>query len=56
MGRTEEPAVGVEAGIAGLCAAWVLSDFYGRVTVFEPDPSPEYPGHRPAIAGARYRQ
>jgi 2-polyprenyl-6-methoxyphenol hydroxylase-like FAD-dependent oxidoreductase len=47
MGRNEAIVIG--ASIAGLCAARVLSDHYGHVTVFERDELPSTPAQRAAV-------
>ena len=49
MGRTTERAIVIGASIGGLCAARVLSDFYGRVTVYERDELPDGPANRSAV-------
>jgi 2-polyprenyl-6-methoxyphenol hydroxylase-like FAD-dependent oxidoreductase len=52
MGR--EHAVVIGGSIAGLCAARVLSDHYGRVTIFERDDLPEQPANRAAVPQGRH--
>jgi 2-polyprenyl-6-methoxyphenol hydroxylase-like FAD-dependent oxidoreductase len=47
-------AVVIGASIAGLCAARVLSDFYGQVTVFERDELPSTPVNRTAVPQGRH--
>ncbi len=54
MGRSDEHAVVIGGSIAGICAARVLSDFYGRVTVFERDELPDGPVNRPAVPQGRH--
>jgi 2-polyprenyl-6-methoxyphenol hydroxylase-like FAD-dependent oxidoreductase len=54
MGRNAKHAVVVGAGIGGLCAARVLSDFYDRVTVYERDDLPAQPANRPAVPQGRH--
>lgn len=54
MGRSYEHAIVIGAGIGGLCAARVLSDFYDRVTIFERDELPARPGNRPAVPQDRH--
>src|SRR5882757_99987 len=49
-----EHAVVVGASIAGLCAARVLSEFYGRVTVFERDDLPNTPANRATVPQDRH--
>ncbi len=49
-----EHAVVIGASIAGLCAARVLSDYYGRVTVFERDDLPPGPANRTAVPQGRH--
>jgi 2-polyprenyl-6-methoxyphenol hydroxylase-like FAD-dependent oxidoreductase len=44
----------IGAGIAGLCAARVLSDFYSRVTVFERDELPSTPANRVTVPQDRH--
>jgi len=50
--NTREHAVVIGAGIAGLCAARVLSQFYSRVTVDERDEVPDTPANRATARGA----
>src|SRR6516165_2732554 len=47
-------AVVIGASIAGLCAARVLSDFFGRVTVFERDDLPNAPANRATVPQDRH--
>ena len=47
--NTGEHAVVIGASIAGLSAARVLSDFFGRVTVFERDELPSAPANRATV-------
>lgn len=47
-------AVVIGASIAGLSAARVLSDFYGRVTVFERDDLPSAPANRATVPQDRH--
>ena len=47
-------AIVIGASIAGTCAARVLSDHYGRVTVFERDDLPSAPAHRAAVPQGRH--
>lgn len=47
-------AVVIGASIAGLSAARVLSDFYGRVTVFERDDLPSEPANRATVPQDRH--
>jgi 2-polyprenyl-6-methoxyphenol hydroxylase-like FAD-dependent oxidoreductase len=47
-------AVVLGAGMAGLLAARVLADAYGRVTVVERDPLPEVPANRKGVAQGRH--
>lgn len=54
MGRTAEHAVVIGASIGGLCAARVLSDFYGRVTLCERDELPDGPANRAAVPQGRH--
>ncbi|EHB58587.1 hypothetical protein MycrhDRAFT_1023 [Mycolicibacterium rhodesiae JS60] len=49
-----EHAIVIGASIAGLCAARVLSDHYGHVTVYDRDVLPESPGHRSAVPQDRH--
>jgi 2-polyprenyl-6-methoxyphenol hydroxylase-like FAD-dependent oxidoreductase len=44
----------IGASIAGLCAARVLSDFFGRVTVFERDDLPDTPTNRATVPQDRH--
>jgi phytoene dehydrogenase-like protein len=48
-GGPRDHAVVIGASIAGLCAARVLSDFYGLVTVFERDDLPGTPANRATV-------
>jgi 2-polyprenyl-6-methoxyphenol hydroxylase-like FAD-dependent oxidoreductase len=50
----QDHAVVIGASIAGLCAARVLSDHYGRVTLFERDDLPEQPANRAAVPQGRH--
>lgn len=52
MGRKHAIVIG--ASLGGLCAARVLSAAFDEVTVFERDPLPEGPAHRPAVPQARH--
>ncbi len=54
MGRTAEHAVVIGASIGGVCAARVLSDFYGRVTLCERDELPDGPANRAAVPQGRH--
>ncbi len=54
MGAHSKHAVVIGAGIGGLCAARVLSDFYDRVTVYERDELPAGPANRAAIPQGRH--
>ncbi len=47
-------AVVLGAGIAGLLAARVLSDFYDSVTVVERDRLPDHPAHRKGVPQGRH--
>ena len=47
-------AVVIGASIAGLCAARVLSEFFGRVTVFERDELPGTPANRATVPQDRH--
>ncbi len=47
--RLGEHAVVLGAGMAGLLAARVLSEFYDSVSVVERDRLPNYPCHRRGI-------
>jgi 2-polyprenyl-6-methoxyphenol hydroxylase-like FAD-dependent oxidoreductase len=49
-----EHAIVIGASIAGLCAARVLSDHYGQVTVYDRDALPESPCHRSAVPQDRH--
>jgi 2-polyprenyl-6-methoxyphenol hydroxylase-like FAD-dependent oxidoreductase len=51
---TRDHAVVIGAGIAGLCAARVLSDFFVRVTVFERDDLPSTPANRATVPQDRH--
>ena len=44
----------IGASIAGLCAARVLSQFFGRVTVFERDELPDAPANRATVPQDRH--
>ncbi|MBW0019870.1 MAG: oxidoreductase [Mycobacterium sp.] len=44
----------IGASIAGLCAARVLCDFYGRVTLFERDELPPTPANRATVPQDRH--
>ncbi|MGB3484514.1 MAG: NAD(P)-binding protein [Mycobacterium sp.] len=50
--QTEEHNKVIGAGIAGLCAARVLSEHYGRVTILERDLLPDGPQNRRGTAGS----
>lgn len=52
--RLGEHAVVLGAGIAGLLAARVLSEFYDSVSVVERDRLPDYPCHRRGIPQGRH--
>jgi len=52
--RSRKHAVVIGASLAGLCAARVLSEFYGRVTVFERDELPSTPSNRTAVPQGRH--
>ncbi|ORB87740.1 oxidoreductase [Mycobacterium kansasii] len=52
--NTRDHAVVIGASIAGLCAARVLSDFFGRVTVFERDELPSAPANRATVPQDRH--
>lgn len=54
MRQIGEHAVVLGAGIAGLVAARVLSDAYGRVTVVERDPLPPRAEHRRGVPQGRH--
>ncbi len=54
MGRSTKHAIIIGASIAGLCAARVLSDRYGRVTVYEREDLPEGPANRSAVPQGRH--
>jgi 2-polyprenyl-6-methoxyphenol hydroxylase-like FAD-dependent oxidoreductase len=54
MGRSADHAVVIGASIAGMCAARVLSDFFGRVTVYERDELPPTPAQRSAVPQGRH--
>lgn len=47
--HSSDHAVVIGGSIAGLCAARVLSEHFGRVTLFERDELPDQPVNRPAI-------
>lgn len=47
--HSSDHAVVIGGSIAGLCAARVLSDHFGRVTLFERDELPDQPVNRSAI-------
>jgi 2-polyprenyl-6-methoxyphenol hydroxylase-like FAD-dependent oxidoreductase len=49
-----EHAVVLGAGMAGLVAAGVLSEFYDTVTVVERDTLPDRPAHRRGIPQGRH--
>ena len=53
-GNIQGHAVVIGAGIGGLCAARVLSEFFDRVTVFERDELPSTPSNRAAIPQGRH--
>src|ERR1700733_11936906 len=52
--RLGERAVVLGAGMAGLLAARVLSEFYDSVCVIERDRLPDYPCHRRGIPQGRH--
>ncbi len=54
MRKIGEHAVVLGASIAGLIAARVLSDAYGRVTIVERDPLPPGPEHRRGVPQSRH--
>jgi 2-polyprenyl-6-methoxyphenol hydroxylase-like FAD-dependent oxidoreductase len=54
MRRIGDHAVVLGASLAGLLAARVLADAYGRVTVVERDPLPERAEHRKGIPQGRH--
>jgi 2-polyprenyl-6-methoxyphenol hydroxylase-like FAD-dependent oxidoreductase len=54
MSRLGAHAVVLGAGMAGLLAARVLSDFYGSVTVVERDRLPDHPIHRKGVPQGRH--
>jgi 2-polyprenyl-6-methoxyphenol hydroxylase-like FAD-dependent oxidoreductase len=53
-GNIQGHAVVIGAGIGGLCAARVLSEFFDRVTVFERDELPSTPSNRAAVPQGRH--
>jgi 2-polyprenyl-6-methoxyphenol hydroxylase-like FAD-dependent oxidoreductase len=53
-GNLRGHAVVIGASIAGLSAARVLSDFFGRVTVFERDELPSAPANRATVPQDRH--
>ncbi|OBB59020.1 oxidoreductase [Mycobacterium sp. 852013-51886_SCH5428379] len=54
MGRDTKHAVVIGGSIAGMCAARVLSDVYGTVTVYERDELPDSPVNRAAVPQGRH--
>ncbi|WP_422749031.1 FAD-dependent oxidoreductase [Mycobacterium sp. WMMD1722] len=54
MGRTTKHAVVIGGSIAGMCAARVLSEVYGQVTVYERDALPDGPANRAAVPQGRH--
>jgi uncharacterized protein (TIGR02246 family) len=54
MDEWDSQAVVLGAGIGGLLAARVLSEFYGSVTVVERDVLPEYPEQRKGVPQGRH--
>lgn len=54
MGRKNQHAVVIGASIAGLCAARVLSEHYGQVTVYDRDTLPDSPANRSAVPQGRH--
>ncbi|OBK32357.1 FAD-dependent oxidoreductase [Mycobacterium sp. 1245111.1] len=52
--RVGESAVVLGAGMAGLLAARVLSEFYASVTIVERDALPDRPGHRKGVPQDRH--
>jgi 2-polyprenyl-6-methoxyphenol hydroxylase-like FAD-dependent oxidoreductase len=53
-GNPRDHAVVIGASIAGVSAARVLSDFFGRVTVFERDELPRAPANRATVPQDRH--
>jgi flavin-dependent dehydrogenase len=53
MSKLGSHAVVLGAGMAGLLAARVLSEFYGSVTVVERDRLPDHPTHRKGVPQGR---
>jgi 2-polyprenyl-6-methoxyphenol hydroxylase-like FAD-dependent oxidoreductase len=54
MTRLKPEAVVLGAGMAGLLAARVLSEFYASVTVVERDTLPDHPSHRRGVPQGRH--
>ncbi|MBO0677679.1 oxidoreductase [Mycolicibacterium sp. S2-37] len=54
MGRSTKHAVVIGGSIAGMCAARVLADEYGSVTVYERDELPDGPVNRAAVPQGRH--
>lgn len=54
MNAIGEHAVVLGAGVAGLLAAGVLSEFYSSVTVVERDTLPDHPSHRRGVPQGRH--
>ena len=54
MRKIGDHAVVLGAGMAGLLAARVLSDAYGRVTILERDPLPDAAGERRGVPQGRH--
>ncbi|MDT5110257.1 MAG: hypothetical protein QOE20_2147, partial [Mycobacterium sp.] len=54
VAELDSQAVVFGAGMAGLLAARVLSEFYGSVTVVERDLLPDHPGQRKGVPQGRH--
>ncbi|MCA2241978.1 MULTISPECIES: FAD-dependent oxidoreductase [Mycobacterium] len=54
MNASRQHAIVLGAGIAGLLAARVLSDFYDSVSVIERDKAPGHPVHRKGVPQGRH--
>ncbi len=50
----QKHAIVIGASLGGLCAARVLSSFFDRVTLYDRDPLPQIPAHRPAVPQSRH--